>query len=336
MNTLEPPLPEAEPSPGWGDGAPAPFPRRPTLSEIPAVANHVATDIAINIRNLSHWRGAASYLRRHGGRNEALNQLLEFGRSRNDVLDQLFEFATMFLNVPSLVQGELSGRQLERTLDDVSVQIPRGSVVCVVDIGGLSRIPLMRIIANMIPPKSGEVILKGRVVSLEQADSIPMPYRTIRHNLVSLGRLLGLQRNEVLSALPSMKAFTGEPEFFHMPVRRVPKSKKFDISLSLVCSGVFDIVVVEEVRKIISESWLRFVDGAPQHGNTLIISSSKIQDALELSTYALLLNEGRLLDFGITSEMTRRHSEFIDAANRAQTCVTQDYAAIDDDQEEDM
>jgi len=72
----------------------------------------------------------------------------------------------MFVNLQSFLQGEISGRQLEKRLDELSIQIPRGSVVCVADIGGLSRTPLMRIVAKMTPPKSGEVILKGRVISL--------------------------------------------------------------------------------------------------------------------------------------------------------------------------
>jgi len=191
----------------------------------------------------------------------------------------------------------------------------------------------MRIVARMTPPKSGEVILKGRVVSLEQADAIPMPFKTMRHNLLSLGRLLGLQRNEVLSAFPSMEAFTGRPEFFDMPGSCVPKSKKFDIALSLVCSGPFDIIVVEEVRKITSDSWVTFVNEAPGRGKTLLISSSKLQEALDLSTHVLLLDRGRLLDFGATPEAIKRHAEFIETALRA-PLITDD--SVDDDQYDEM
>jgi len=281
------------------------------------ILSDAAPDIVINIRKVSYWRGVASYSRSRRTRNEVLNQLLEFG--------------SMFLNLQSFVQGEISGRQLERRLDGLSIQIPRGSVVCVADIGGLSRIPLMRIVAKMTSPKLGEVILKGRVVSLEQADVTPVPYRTVRYNLFSLCALLGLGHKEVLSALPSMEAFTGRPEFFDMPVRYVPKSKLFDIALSLLCSGPFDIIVVEEVRKIVSEPWLRFVAEAPKRGKTLLISSSKLEEALGLSTHALLLDKGRLLDFGRTHEVTARHADFVEAAMRASIPVPEDDTAVDDD-----
>jgi ABC-type polysaccharide/polyol phosphate transport system ATPase subunit len=297
--------------------AAVPFSDTKTLSE-----THAAPDIAINIRKVSYWRCVASHLRPRRTRNEVLNQLLEFG--------------SMFVNLQSFLQGEISGRQLEKRLDELSIQIPRGSVVCVADIGGLSRTPLMRIVAKMTPPKSGEVILKGRVISLEQADVLPVPYRTVRYNLFSLGALLGVGRKEILSAFPSMEAFTGRPEFFDMPVRSVPKSKLFDIALSLICSGPFDIIVVEEVRKIVSESWLRFVKEAPQRGKTLLISSSKLEEALDLSTHALLLDKGRLLDFGATHEVTARHGNFVEAAMRASTLVIEDDKTMDDDQDDDM
>ena len=144
-------------------------------------------------------------------------------------------------------------------LDNVSVDIPRGSVVCVVDIGGASRTPLLRIVAKMIPPKAGEVVLRGRVVSLGQLGAIPMPYRTMRQNLVTLGKLLGLGRQEILSSLPAMEAFTGKPELFDMPMRRVPKAEMFEIALSLMCSSPIEIVVAEDFRKIGSKGMYRFM-----------------------------------------------------------------------------
>jgi ABC-2 type transport system ATP-binding protein len=280
-----------------------------------------SSPIAINIRKVSYWRGVASHLRPR--------------RTRNEVLDQLLYFGSMFINLQSFVQGEIFGRQLERKLDEVSVQIPRGSVVCVVDVGGASRIPLMRIVAKMTPPKLGEVTLKGRVISLEQADVTPVPYKTVRHNLFSLGGLLGVSRKELLSALPSMEAFTGRPEFFSMPVKSVPKSKLFDIAVSFVCAGPFDIIIVEEVRKIFSEGWLRFLKEAGQRGKTLLISSSRLEEALDLSTHALLLDKGRLLDFGKTREVTARHAEFVKVALQTPILVSEDDAGIDDDQDDD-
>jgi ABC-type polysaccharide/polyol phosphate transport system ATPase subunit len=328
MNTLGSPLRESDAALGQLEADSVLNDPAPLLGSVSA--NAVAEDIVVEVRNVSYWRGAASYLRKQR-QSEATNQLLEFGRSRNDVLDHLLEFGSMFLNVRSLARGEISGCQLERTLNEVSVRIPRGSVVCVADIGCLSRMALMRIIAKVIPPKSGEVILRGKVVSLEQVEAIPMPYRTIRHNLLSLGRLLGLQREEVLAAFPSMEAFTGRPELFDLPVRRVPKAKKFDIALSLVCSGAFDVVVAQEIRKSAGEAWLRFLNEAPRRGKTLIISSSKLDDALEQSTHALLLNEGRLLDFGTTAAMKERHADFIEAACRASTLAPEDDELLDDD-----
>jgi ABC-type polysaccharide/polyol phosphate transport system ATPase subunit len=277
--------------------------------------------IAISIRKVSYWRGVASHLRPR--------------RTRNEVLDQLLYFGSMFINLRSFVQGEIFGRQLERKLDEVSIQIPRGSVVCVVDVGGLSRIPLMRIVAKMTPPKLGEVTLKGRVISLQQADIIPVPYKTVRHNLVSLGALLGVGRKELLSTLPLMEAFTGRPEFFSMPVKSLPKSKLLDIAVSFICAGPFDIIIVEEVKKIFGEAWLRFVKEAPQRGKTLLISSSRLEEALDLSTHALLLDKGRLLDFGKTQEVTTRHAEFVKTALQTPILVSEDDVGIDDDQDDD-
>ena len=198
MNTLKLPLPEHK-----GNSSPDSLAGSQKLLETAALAKGIAANAAIDIQKVSYWRGTSRHFQETSRPGIAVNQLLKYGRSKNDVLDDLLQFGSMFLNVPSLMRGELHGHKLERILDDITVQIPRGSVVCVGDIGGMSRTSLMRIIAKMVPPKSGEVIRNGRVVSLEQVDAIPMPYRTIRHNLLSLGRLLGLQRDEILRVASS-------------------------------------------------------------------------------------------------------------------------------------
>ena len=329
MNTLKQPLPEHK-----GDFSPNSLAGSQKLLETAVLAKGIAADAAIDMQKVSYWRGTSPQFRKTSPPHIAVN-LLKYGRSKNDVLDDLLEFGSMFLNVPSLMRGELHGHKLQRILDNITVQIPRGSVVCVADIGGMSRTSLMRIVAKMVPPKSGEVIRNGRVVSLEQADAIPMPYRTIRHNLLSLGRLLGLQREEILRVLPAMQKWIGKPDVLQMPVKRVSKLLKFDVSLSLICSGLFDVIVVEEIRKIVSEPWLQFVKEAPRRGYTFLLSSSKIQDALELSTHALLLDQGRLLDFGLTEDMTRRHRAFIEAASRASTVVSEQ-SAMDEDQDDEL
>jgi len=98
----------------------------------------------------------------------------------------------------------------------------------------------------------------------------------------------------------------------------------------------YDVIVVEEMRKKRSDAWSRFVKEAPQRGKTLLISSSRLEEALELSTHALLLDGGRLLDFGKTSEVTARHAEFVQAALRTPILVSEDDTGIEDYQDEDM
>ena len=77
---------------------------------------------------------------------------------------------------------------------------------------------------------------------------------------------------------------------------------------------------------------------APEAGRTLLIGSRRIGNIFELSTHLLLLEHGRLLDFGPLKEMRDQHTEFLQTAavtpiKAAQVAMAED---VDDDDEEEI
>jgi lipopolysaccharide transport system ATP-binding protein len=148
------------------------------------------------------------------------------------------------------VSGEGKGAHQTPVLDNACVEVPSGTVVCVVDVGGISRASLLKIVGNMVRPRLGEVLFRGTLAAVDQLGMLAMPYQTARKNLVVLGELFGLKRRDVLAAMPAIEAFSGRPELLDLPTRRVPKRDFIDLCLSTVCTAPIDIIVAEDIDRI--------------------------------------------------------------------------------------
>ncbi|SME99059.1 ABC-type polysaccharide/polyol phosphate transport system, ATPase component [Tistlia consotensis] len=203
-------------------------------------------------------------------------------------------------------------------LDRVSVAVPAGALVAVVDLGGASRQAFLRIVANAMAPDRGKVVHRGRVIVRPQLRMAGSAHETVRANLLTVAELLGLQRREMAAALPSVEAFAGATEMLDLPLRRVPREKLNDILLGVMCCAPFDTLVIEDIGRIASpgveESWRAFLRDAPALGKTLFFSGRRLADAIEASSHLLLLKDGRLLDFGPASEVEHRHAAFVEEA----------------------
>ncbi len=263
--------------------------RQPAIVEISGVSKWVASPRAVNKRY---------------HQNEALNTLIE-----------LMEVG---LNAGRLGKGSPVDALIEKVLDDVSVKIPRGCVVGVIDVGGRSKSALLEIVGNVQLANQGEVRLFGRSASLRQVNLFSRAHATCRQNLVSSARIVGLSRAKIEYALQHVPSFSGLGQYLDLPQRRVPKWVLLDLGISLLCCLELDLLVIEEcdcaTSQKVKRSWREFVRRAPEMDKTLLIGGRRTNSVFELSTHLLLLKDGRLLDFGPVKELREQHADFLRAA----------------------
>lgn len=89
-------------------------------------------------------------------------------------------------------------------LEDVTLEVKRGEFVCLLGPSGCGKSTLLRIIAGLLPPTSGEVVLNGktrvdpnRTVGLVFQQPSLLPWRTLRDNVALPLSLAGLSAAEV-------------------------------------------------------------------------------------------------------------------------------------------
>jgi NitT/TauT family transport system ATP-binding protein len=83
-----------------------------------------------------------------------------------------------------------AGGQIE-AIKDISFELPKGNLLAIIGPSGCGKTTLLRILAGLLPPSSGRVVLQGRAVSgpsdgigVVFQEPVLLPWRTVFQNVV--------------------------------------------------------------------------------------------------------------------------------------------------------
>ena len=208
-------------------------------------------------------------------------------------------------------------------LDDVSLDIPQGSIYGLLGPNGAGKTTLIRIINRITAPDSGKVYLAGH--EIEPADVEKIGYLPEERGLykkmkvgeqaIYFAMLKGLSRRE---ATPRLKDW-----FVRFDIKEWWNRKVEELSKGMAQKVQFIVTVLHEPRllildepfsgfdpinaNIIKDEILRLRDG----GATIIFSTHNMSSVEELCDHITLINRSRNILSGEVNEIRHRHGNNI-------------------------
>lgn len=230
-----------------------------------------------------------------------------------------------------------------RALDDISVDINRGSRTVVLGHNGAGKSTLLEIIATLRTPTSGTVTIDGfdavkearearrRIGLTPQANALD-PLASPCEVLDFQGAALGFSRASSVRRREELLELFGLDSYKNMRIAKLSGGtrRKLDLAVALVAEP--PIVILDEptsgldpVSRMDFWSELKRLDN---EGCTLIVSTQDLHEAENLATDVLVLREGRITAFDTPTALKQRVGErtlvlkFVDAV-AAQAVVRQ-------------
>ena len=187
-------------------------------------------------------------------------------------------------------------------LQDVSLEIPRGMTFGLVGENGSGKSTLLQLIAGILQPSRGEVVVEGRVSALLELGSGFNLEFTGRENVFLNGAILGLSTQEMERLYPAIESFAEIGDFIHQPVKTYSSGMIVRLAFAVAISVDPDILLVDEALAVgdiyFRQRCMRKIHELSRRGVTIIFVSHSAGDVKALAQRVAWLDHGRLVECG--------------------------------------
>lgn len=192
-------------------------------------------------------------------------------------------------------------------LQNVSFSVKRGDVVGFVGLNGAGKSTLLKIVAGILKPTSGSVIVKGEIAPLIEVGAGFDPELTAKENIYLNGAILGHSHEFLEQHFDSIIDFAELRQFVDVPVKNFSSGMYARLGFSIATEIKPDILIVDEV---LSVGDYRFQEKCEQRiremisGDTTVIIVSHSLDVMKkLCNKVAWIDQGMLRSFGKTESV---------------------------------
>ncbi|BAJ73516.1 ABC-type polysaccharide/polyol phosphate transport system, ATPase component [Microbacterium testaceum StLB037] len=198
-------------------------------------------------------------------------------------------------------------------LRDVSFRVQPGESIGVVGRNGQGKSTLLKLVAGVLLPDEGDVVVEGGVAPLIEITGGFVGDLTVRENVRLTAGLHGMPRAEVARRFDDMIAFAEIGDFVDTPYKHLSNGMKVRLAFSVVSQLDEPILLVDEVLAVgdrsFREKCYRRIDELLAEGRTLFFVSHNEKDLRRFCTRGLYLDGGRLAMDAPIAEVLDRYNE---------------------------
>ena len=236
------------------------------------------------------------------------NVRLEFRLSRSNI-GSIKEYAIQ------KVKREMKYESLW-ALDGVSFDVAQGEVYGIIGPNGAGKSTLMKIMARVLPPTEGRVIVRGSVAPMIELGAGFNAELTGYENIVMYGTLLGRTPEHMRGRAWEIAEWADLTEFIDVPLRSYSSGMLARLAFSVATDIEPDVLVVDEVLSVgdaafqvrSKERMKSLIDG----GASVVIVSHNLDMVGELSGRAMWLDHGKAIMMGDPDEVVAAYKGTVD------------------------
>jgi len=201
------------------------------------------------------------------------------------------------------------GDELEAfwALRDINFEVMRGEVLGVIGRNGAGKSTLLKVLSRITEPTEGRVAIRGRVASLLEVGTGFHPELTGRENIFLNGAVLGMTHAEIRRKFDEIVAFAEIERFLDTPVKRYSSGMYVRLAFAVAAHLEPEILIVDEVLAVgdaeFQKKCLGKMSEVAGHGRTVLFVSHNMAAVENLCPSSMLLDAGRLVARGPTSEV---------------------------------
>lgn len=205
-----------------------------------------------------------------------------------------------------------------RALDDVSLTVAAGEVVAIIGANGAGKSTLMKLMARVLPPTEGRVVVRGRLAPMIELGAGFNTELTGAENTLLYGTILGRTPNEMKARTKEIAAWAGLEDYLNVPLRSFSSGMLARLAFSIAVDVQPDVLLVDEVLSVGDESFQRRSGARMQEliaaGTAVVLVSHNLTTVRKEAQRVIWLDHGRVRMAGDPAQVVDAYLAFTSAA----------------------
>ena len=202
-----------------------------------------------------------------------------------------------------------------KAVDGVDIHVPAGSIYGFLGPNGAGKTTTIRLILGLLKPCQGSVALLGSDLALHRETVLgrvgalveqpsAYPHLSGWDNLNIIGRMRGLSQDDALKTLHTVRLEAAASR----PVKSYSLGMRQRLALAMAIMGRPDVLILDEPTNGLDPAGIRemrsLIRTLPeQWGVTIMLSSHLLSEVEQVATHLGIINHGRMVFQGSTSEL---------------------------------
>jgi ABC-type polysaccharide/polyol phosphate transport system ATPase subunit len=201
-------------------------------------------------------------------------------------------------------------------LNQVSLKVERGEVFGLIGANGAGKTTLLRLVARVMRPTKGRVIVRGKVAPLLAMGAGFHPELTGRENVYLNGTLLGYTRHEIDEMFDQIVDFAELRESIEAPIRTYSSGMMARLGFAVATAQMPDILIVDEVLSVgdiaFQEKCGERIRNFQDQGATILIVSHEMAGIQKMCSQVAWLDHGEIVEIGSAQLVVSKFKKFMD------------------------
>ncbi|MCU0292648.1 MAG: ABC transporter ATP-binding protein [Thermoanaerobaculaceae bacterium] len=198
-----------------------------------------------------------------------------------------------------------------RGLDGVSLEVARGRSLGVIGANGAGKSTMLRVIAGILTPTAGEVVVRGRVAPIIELGTGFDQELSGRENVFFNGALLGRSRNEMRDRFDSIVDFAEIRDFIDAPLRTYSTGMAARLAFAVATTVDADVLLLDEILAVgdgaFTTKCRQRIESFRQAGVTILFVSHSLDAVCWLCDDALWLRDGKVAALGPAEQVAEEY-----------------------------